>query len=224
MTLADTTLGRIVLDHPACASLFQELRIDFCCKGDLTLSAACRLRGLDVAQVMEQLERAIAAGASSAAEDPSMMSTPELVAHIVSRHHEFLRTALPFLGHLAAKVARVHGEHNRKLVELEQVFAKLRDLLDEHLDTEEDVLFRLVSGPPPKVAETGLALAGAHREHLEVGAALHRIRELADDFVVPAWACTSYETLLRELRALEGDVLRHVHLENHVLFPRLAAA
>ncbi|MGE5048603.1 MAG: iron-sulfur cluster repair di-iron protein [Deltaproteobacteria bacterium] len=224
MTLANTTLGSIVLDHPACAPLLQELRIDFCCKGDLTLSAACGLRGLDAGEVVGQLERAIAAGEPRPAEDPREMSTPELVAHIVSRHHEFLRTALPFLGHLASKVARVHGEHNPKLVELEHVFVQLRDLLDEHLDTEEDVLFRLVSGPAPQGAEGALALAGAHREHQKVGAALHRLRELADDFVAPEWACTSYQTLLRELRTLEGDVLRHVHLENHVLFPRLAAA
>jgi regulator of cell morphogenesis and NO signaling len=39
----------------------------------------------------------------------------------------------------------------------------------------------------------------------------------------PEWACTSYRTLLSELAALEGDVLRHVHLENHVLMPRFAA-
>lgn len=222
MTLANLTLGSLVLDHPACAPLLQELRIDFCCKGDLTLSAACRLRGLDAAEVVAQLERAIAAGEPRTGEDPRRMPTAELVAHIVSRHHEFLRTALPFLGHLSSKVARVHGEHDPKLVELERVFVQLRDLLDAHLDTEEDVLFRLVSGPGPG-AEGGLALAGAHREHQEVGAALHRIRELADDFVAPDWACTSYKTLLRELRALESDVLRHVHLENHVLFPRLAA-
>ncbi|HET7787596.1 MAG TPA: DUF542 domain-containing protein [Myxococcales bacterium] len=224
MTLANTTLGRIVLDHPACASVLQDLRIDFCCKGDLTLSAACGLRGVDTTEVVGRLERAIAAGEPPAAEDPQRMSTAELVAHIVSCHHQFLRTALPLLGYLVSKVARVHGEHNPKLVELEQVFVRLRDLLDAHLDDEENVLFRLVTGPAPRGAEGGIALAGAQREHLEVGAALHRIRDLTDDFTTPDWACTSYERLLSELRALEGDVLRHVHLENHVLFPRLAAA
>lgn len=158
------------------------------------------------------------------AEDPRQMSTQELVAHIVSRHHEFLRTALPFLGQLAAKVARVHGAHNPKLVELEHVFVRLRDLLDEHLDTGEEVLFRLASGPAAEGSAGGTAPAGAHRENQEAGAALRRIRELADDFVAPGWACTSYHTLLRELRTLEGDVLRHLHLEIDVLFPRFAAA
>ena len=61
-------------------------------------------------------------------------------------------------------------------------------------------------------------------EHLAVGAMLGRMRSLADDFTTPAWGCNSYRALMTELEALEADVLRHVHLENHVLMPRFAGA
>lgn len=49
------------------------------------------------------------------------------------------------------------------------------------------------------------------------------MRDAAEDYLIPDWACTSYRTLFAELERLEGDVLRHVHLENHVLMPRFAA-
>jgi regulator of cell morphogenesis and NO signaling len=53
---------------------------------------------------------------------------------------------------------------------------------------------------------------------------LARMRELADGFRTPEWGCNSYRVLMAELEALEGDILRHVHLENHVLMPRFAPA
>ena len=42
--------------------------------------------------------------------------------------------------------------------------------------------------------------------------------------MTPEWGCSSYRVLMSELEALEGDVLRHVHLENHVLMPRFVTA
>ena len=51
---------------------------------------------------------------------------------------------------------------------------------------------------------------------------LNTLAELTDDFQAPEWACGSYRTLFAELRHLHGDILRHVHLENHVLAPRFA--
>ncbi len=63
----------------------------------------------------------------------------------------------------------------------------------------------------------------AHEDHLAVGALLERIREATDGFAVPEWGCNTYRVTMRELDALEADVLRHVHLENHVLMPRVLA-
>lgn len=217
------TLARIVLDHPECASALQERRIDFCCNGDLTLAEACAAGGLDERETLAALERALASAPGAPLEDPRAMATPVLVAHIVSRHHEYLRAALPFASVLVAKVARVHGEHNPKLVRLEEVFLGLREQLDAHLDEEEELLFHYMTAPAGDPTVIARALARVRQEHFEVSAALRRIRELADDFIAPAWACTSYRSLLSELRLLEDDVLRHVLVENHVLFPRLAA-
>jgi regulator of cell morphogenesis and NO signaling len=61
-------------------------------------------------------------------------------------------------------------------------------------------------------------------EHQQVGVLLGRIRFLADDFGVPDWGCGTYRACMRELEAMEGDILRHVHIENHVLLPRFVAA
>jgi regulator of cell morphogenesis and NO signaling len=55
---------------------------------------------------------------------------------------------------------------------------------------------------------------------LTVGDLLARIRALTAGFTTPEWGCNTYRVLMAELDGLEADVLRHVHLENHVLAPR----
>ncbi len=213
-------VAEIVLDHPECAQVLQQHRIDFCCAGEARLAEACAAKGVDPAALLAALEGAVRARRDAAAErDFRAMSVGEVVDHIVARHHAYLRRTLPWLTGLAAKVARVHGEHNPKLVELERAFASLCDTLEPHLDEEEADLFpSLLAGAP----RAGLAaqLDAMKAEHRTVGAALEQLRALADDYRAPEWACGSYRTLFAELERLEADTLRHVHLENHVLAPR----
>lgn len=218
------TIAAIVLDHPVTARIFKEHRIDFCCKGDVTVDAACAPKGLDAAALYEALERAIAERAGGAPEeDPRTLGTAALTARIVDRHHGYLRKTLPYLVPLATKVARVHGDHEARLPELRDCVIELSDALLPHLDQEEEILFPALVSRTPDRQLIEKELASMHHEHLEVGALLERIRTLADDFVAPDWACNSYRTLFAELRDLEADVLKHVHLENHALMPRFAA-
>lgn len=47
------------------------------------------------------------------------------------------------------------------------------------------------------------------------------IRALSSGYTPPADACTTYRLVYVELRALDSDHRRHVHLEDNVLFPRV---
>ena len=58
-------------------------------------------------------------------------------------------------------------------------------------------------------------------EHDEHGQGLRRLRELAGDFVPPVVACTSWKALFLRCEQLEADLMAHVQIENHVLFPRV---
>jgi regulator of cell morphogenesis and NO signaling len=215
-----TTVAQIVLDHPECANVLSEHRIDFCCRGNQGLAVACKERSVDVDALLARLDAAIAGRTGAPAEDPRTMPTPALVAHIVSRHHAYLYDALPFLLRLAAKVARVHGEHNPKLPALHDAVALLATTLEAHAREEERSLFPAMLAPNEEAVVVGLELDGVLEEHLRVAEMLRDVHDLADGFVAPEWACGSYRTLLAELAALELDTLRHVHLENHVLMPR----
>jgi quercetin dioxygenase-like cupin family protein len=151
------------------------------------------------------------------------MSTADLIGHIVETHHEYLREHLPFAQGLAAKVARVHGDKNPKLREVQRVVDALAASLIPHLDDEEGVLFPAILAEARDATQVTALLQGMMDEHLGVAALLEQLRAASDDFTLPAWACTSYRTLFAELEQLEADIFTHVHLENHVLRPQALA-
>ncbi len=226
MTLdRNQTVAQIVLEHSECANVFQANRIDFCCKGGMSVPDACKARGIDADAVFSDLERAIEARVGKGTdEDFRTMSTPAVIAYVIAKHHEYLRRSLPFVSQIAAKVARVHGEHNPKLPALNESYVALRAALEPHLEQEEQVLFPALMSKRAEPALLEKEFAAMREEHLAVGALLEQIRDQADGFVPPEWACGSYRALMGELEAMEGDILRHVHLENHVLMPRFATS
>lgn len=214
-----STVAEIATTHPAATRVFSRHKIDFCCGGESSLETVCEERGLDAASVLEE----IAAEEAAWAGDPALESwafrpVDELVQHVIEHYHVPLRPELSRLEQLAEKVARVHGERHPELAELLERYLELsRDLLP-HLEKEEQVLF------PNILAKNGRMLAMPievmRSEHETAGELLSDLRELASDFQPPADACASYRALFAGLEALERSLMEHIHLENHVLFPR----
>jgi regulator of cell morphogenesis and NO signaling len=214
------TVATIVLDHSECGPVFQRHRIDFCCRGNVSIEAVCAQKGIDPKRLLSELDQAINNRRGERKADPRTLSTAALIAHIVLKHHEYLRETFPFVRQLASKVARVHGDHNPNLRELDEIVHALSDALLPHLDHEEQVFFPALNAKEPDRPFIAHELGMMHEEHLAAGALLERMRRVTEDFRVPDWGCKSYRTLFSELEQLEGDVLEHVHLENHVLMPR----
>jgi regulator of cell morphogenesis and NO signaling len=220
------TLAEIVLEHPECARVFRDHRLDYCCRGEQGLASACDAKGLDLAKVVAALEAALSEREKRrGVVDPRALSTSALVKHIIEHHHRYLRQSLPYAEELVRKVSRVHGDHNPKLAPLADAVIALRASLEPHLDEEEQHLFAHATATRSGVDEAIVRdeIDSMKNEHLAVGEMLARIRTLADDYVAPEWACRSYRALVDTLAELEDDTLEHIHLENHVLAPRCAA-
>jgi len=218
------TLAAIVARHPASARVFQAHRLDFCCHGDVTLDEALRGRPESAEAILGEVEEAVhSLDREVASEDVASLSTAALVSRIIERHHAFLRRQLPAIEPLLRKVASVHGEHNPKLAEVLGAFTQLRAAIEPHLDEEEQSLFPLLMTRAPDPADVAAQLRVMFDDHLAVGRLIGHLREQTDDYATPEWGCRSYRLLMTELEDLETDLLRHVHLENHVLMPRFVA-
>ncbi len=221
---AERTVGGLVLEKAYRSRLFEKLGIDYCCKGGVTLSKACADLGLDLEAVLQGIEALDTERTGDAASEPWRGSVDALVDHIVRVHHGYMRESLPRLAFLSEKVARVHGPEDPRLVRLVEAFRRFRAETDEHLAKEEMILFpiciQLARGQrpsfPPTVAMPIRKMVAQHEDH---GRNLDLFRELTDGYVPPTHACNTYRALLDGLQDMEQDLHRHIHLENHLLFP-----
>ena len=60
-------------------------------------------------------------------------------------------------------------------------------------------------------------------EHAAVAGLLQKLRQATSGYLPPADLCTSYRIALQAMENLEADLLRHIQLENEVLFPQAMA-
>ena len=224
----DTPVGLWVAERPNTSRVFEAFHIDFCCGGDKPLVAACAAGNIDPEQVFAELENAMA-GPPAEGEAGRWInaSLTELCDHIEQTHHAYLKSELPRLHGMIAKVRGAHGASHPEMLDVQQAFAALEAELAPHMFKEEQVLFpairRLEASDAPPAFPFGTVanpIRMMEHEHDNAGDALDRIRRAAHDFAVPEDACNTYRAMLDGLRQLELDMHQHFHKENNVLFPR----
>jgi regulator of cell morphogenesis and NO signaling len=230
MTNISKTVREIALEQPTSIRVFERLGIDYCCGGRRPLTEACSDRSLEIADVVAALESA-AKSAAPAGTDFARASLRELIQHIVTTHHEYVKTELPRLAALAEKVVNRHGDTQAHLPALQKVLAQLDEELIHHLGKEEHILFPFITKLEEAQA-TGTAaphgcfgtvshpIAMMTREHDDAGGLLAQIEQLTNSFNTPVGACPTYLAFYAGLKEFEQDLHQHIHLENNILFPR----
>jgi regulator of cell morphogenesis and NO signaling len=219
---ATTPVGRIAAEHPLSTRVFARHGIDFCCGGGEPLAQVCEQKSLDSASILAEIETEL----NSTAERPERWDEAplgDLVEHILHAYHKPLREELPRLEAMARRVLEVHRDKDpERLAELANLAAALRADLESHMQKEEEILFPMVKKGEGFMADGPIAVM--EDEHETTAGILRRVRELTDDYTVPAEACNTWRALWHGLAALESGLHMHIHLENNILFPRVIEA
>jgi len=225
------TVGEMVATDFRAAAVFEQFGIDFCCGGRRDLGDACRIATADPAEVLRALDALPAVTDDTT--DVTQWGLDRLIDHIISVHHDYVRSSMPMIRQYLAKLVEVHGARHPELVRVAACFDTVIRDLGQHMLKEEQVLF-------PYVRELAMTAAGGRhvpspfgtvenpirmmeREHREAADELRLIRELTNGYVAPDDGCTTYRVCMSELERFERDLHRHVHLENNVLFPKAVA-
>jgi regulator of cell morphogenesis and NO signaling len=187
----DKTIGEFVADDYRTAKVFERYGMDFCCGGNVALSAACRQKGVDPALILREIEEAKSEPIDRS-QNFGAWELPFLADYIVTIHHSYINLA----------------PHLREEEEVFFPAVKRADGARKAGKAPEQQDLDAIRGD----------LAKLRREHEEVGEAIHSIRHLAKEYAIPADACNTYAVTYQKLREFEDDLHKHVHLENNILF------
>lgn len=223
----ETQIRDIAVKFPTAIPVLERFGIDDCCGDKNTLAEACTSRNLDLAPVLEELERQeqITGGHDVPWETVLLH---ELTEYIVRKHHAFTREQIKLINDLLAKVERRHGADHLEIFQVSKAFAVITSELTHHFYCEENVLFPYIAqlgtgqqpGLPPVFGSVQQPVTRMMMEHDQTGDELCALRDLTNNYVSPTAACPTWRALYRAMEDLERDLHKHIHLENNILFPR----
>jgi regulator of cell morphogenesis and NO signaling len=225
-------MKQIAVEWPAAIPVFEKHHLDFCWTGDKTLEVVAAEGEVLLEIVLSDLQLAVA---EHEAELPDWTAAglDDLMRHIVVRHHEYLRHELPLMERLIARLREARSRTDAAtVVPLEKMFRFFKRELENHLRKEEEVLFPMIARleaafvagvRPPRYSFGPIAnpIGVMEEEHDAERRELAKMLGLTGNCSSPAEASGIYRTLFERLTALDADMRRHVHLENHILFPRV---
>jgi regulator of cell morphogenesis and NO signaling len=225
------TVGNIAAANPASLRVFEKFGIDYCCGGKLPLQVACERANVEMEKVLAMIQEQEQSRSKQAERQWTGASASELIAHIVDKHHAFVRNEIPRLEALLVKVNGRHGSSHKELAEIQDLFVAVAQELQGHMMREEQVLFPYIDkldgavgrqepAPAACFGSVTFPIARMLADHDDAGGLLASIRGLANGYVLPEGACQSFAALYRGLEEFEQDLHRHIHLENNILFPR----
>jgi regulator of cell morphogenesis and NO signaling len=219
----ERTVGELAQSVPGAARTFEQLGIDYCCRGRQSLSEAAAQTSIPLVDVVTRLALA------DEALPPIPREPDQLCEYIVRHHHTFTREALQRLTPLADKLLRVHEAARPELRRVRQLLEALACDLEPHMMKEEQILFPYIAAlsagqlPTAPFGRIEQPLRVMQLEHDQVGALLRELDELTFGYCPPAGACASFAVFYAGLEDLQADLHEHIHLENNVLFPAALA-
>lgn len=229
-TSSTVSIGDLVTASPGRSRVFEKFGVDYCCRGSQTLEEACAAEGHDMDAILAAIAEYDASGDTTNELDCNALSLADLVDHIESVHHNFLKEEMGPLGELVEKVFRVHGRNHEWIGDLRRVYRDLVMELSAHLDKEEMVLFPMIRELDRSKAKPSFHCGSVENpigvmemEHDAAGLHLEAIRRLTSNFTPPEGACNSFRAMMERLEAMEYDIHRHIHKENSILHPKAKA-
>jgi regulator of cell morphogenesis and NO signaling len=225
--LAQQSLSGIAMENQELIPVLEKYNLDYCCGGKKSLSQACAEKNIAVETILEEMKKA------DPVKTPVMpftqMNAAQLIAHILTRHHYYVKNMMPVIQDHLEKVATKHGDRYPAMKKALQLFEAVQEEFTLHMQKEEEILF-------PRIIELYVAaeqnkqanfspgflngpILMMEMEHEHAGQLMAEIRDLTMGYTPPEDACTTHRICLNELKAFEEDLHRHVHLENNILFP-----
>lgn len=220
------TVAQLAVSHPAALAVFTKYNIDYCCGGHRSLEDACRRKGLDPEEVRAEIFQAPDEGPERSMR-PENWTSAFLADFIVQNHHTFIKKVTPEIQAFLDKVCDAHGDDCPELLHIREEFLELSQELASHMEKEELILFPAIkklesrsNADHPFASNLRAPIDAMEHEHVVAGDLIKQIRALTNGYTPPEFACPTFRITYRKLQEFDNDLMKHIHLENNILFAR----
>ncbi|MFD1604932.1 iron-sulfur cluster repair di-iron protein [Flavobacterium artemisiae] len=228
--LKNKTIGSFVAQDYRTAAVFSKYKIDFCCKGNRTVTEVCDKQDINADMLLENVYEVLNSE-NNGNIDFNSWPLDLMVDYIEKTHHKYVEektnVLLPFLD----KLCKVHGAGHPELFRINELFIDCAGELSQHMKKEELILFPFVKRmvktkdadgilSQPSFGTVSNPIAMMMHEHDNEGDRFREIAALTNNYTPPADACTTYRVTFAMLKEFEEDLHKHIHLENNILFPK----
>lgn len=219
--MSGLSVAEVAINYPHALEVLNKHHIDYCCGGQFSFQEACEKSGVAPEKVWEQIVKEDNAEGSSI--NFEKWSPALLVNYIIDQHHGYVKSSIPLLKELLDKVCDVHGKEHPELLEVRAQFILLSEELTQHLLKEERIIFPAIKKMEATAQTIWLdrPIAVMKEEHETAGDLIKEIRRLTSNYTVPNNVCTTYRITYNKLEVFDTDLMRHIHLENNILFEKV---
>jgi regulator of cell morphogenesis and NO signaling len=212
--LLDMTVGDVALRSPGANRVFWRHGIAYGCWGQRTLRDSCQRLGIDPLPI----ERDINGAADPIAIRWQAMGTEDLVRVMQVRYHEPLLRELDRLTRQARTTAIADRGQHPVLMIIAPLVARLAIELADRINHEDRAVFPAILA---KTAVPAVSQASPTDVQALPGQLLDDIRTLTGGYLHRGEdGDAGIRPLFLGLQMLDMDIQEHLHVENHLLFPR----
>ncbi|RAW02550.1 iron-sulfur cluster repair di-iron protein [Pseudochryseolinea flava] len=220
------TVAQLAISHPGALAVFTKYNIDYCCGGNRSLEDACRRIGLAPEKIKAEIIQQ-SQGEINDAVHPQHWRSSFLADYIIENHHHYVKRAIPEIQAFLDKVCDAHGNDCLALLQIREHFLDLSEDLTSHMKKEELVLFPAIKRleaqqhlDHPLADSIQAPIEAMEHDHVAAGELIKQIRTLSNNYTPPDFACPTFKITYQKLHEFDNDLMKHVHLENNILFAR----
>ena len=226
------TISNIVASDFHAAQVFHRHGIEFCCGGNVPLTTACEMRGLNFSQINSELHDACSRRYLPGSVQFASWDLDFLTDYIVNVHHQPLRQSLPAASGFLERFVAGHEKKYPYLPALQETFEKLTVEVLLQFSQEEEIIFpyikQIAHAWTGRESYAGL-LVRTLRKPIEnlmnhelkvVKHSLEQMRTLTNNYHIPSNACPNHRVTFLTLAEIDQDLMQQFHLESNLLFPK----
>lgn len=229
MTQNADTIPQIAIRQPATVEIFDRTGTAYCRHREL--DDACSTLDLPPQEMARKLAEAeLESGKHQA--DWNNSTCEFLILRVLRKEHAGIQAEIRDLPTLAAVTAEHNESHHPELQTIRELVEELAVELSVHIDAEERNVFPILLDvelaylgeltASSSSGEIGSILKKMTEEHRVAGRTLGRLRHESNRFHPPVDADGEYKEFYRRLGSLYSAVCQDFHVENDVLFSRVA--